>query len=34
MIARAGLFHAERGAWAALDLPASSSATIPGMIGR
>ena len=34
MIARAGLFHAERGAWSALDLAATSSATIPGMIGR
>jgi len=34
MIARAGLFHAERGAWALLDLAATSSAEIPGMIRR
>lgn len=34
MIARAGLFHAERGAWAQLDLAATSSADIPGMILR
>ena len=34
MIARAGLFHAERLEWAALDLPATSSALIPGMIRR
>lgn len=34
MIARAGLFHAERGAWAPLDLAATSSAEIPGMIHR
>jgi len=34
MIARAGLFHAERGAWAPLDLAATSSAEIPGMIRR
>jgi N6-L-threonylcarbamoyladenine synthase len=33
MIARAGLFHAERSSWAALDLVASSGAGIPGMIG-
>ncbi len=32
MIARAGLFHAERDRWATLDLPTTSSATIPGMI--
>ena len=32
MIARAGLFRAERKEWAELDLAASSSATIPGMI--
>ena len=32
MIARAGLFHAERGNWAALDLAATSSAKIPGII--
>jgi N6-L-threonylcarbamoyladenine synthase len=32
MIARAGLFHAEAGHWSPLDLGASSSATIPGMI--
>jgi N6-L-threonylcarbamoyladenine synthase len=32
MIARAGLFRAERGEWAPLDLAATSSATIPGMI--
>ncbi len=32
MIARAGLFHAERGRWAGLDLATTSSATIPGMI--
>ncbi len=31
MIARAGLFRAERGEWAALDLAATSSAFIPGM---
>lgn len=34
MIARAGLFRAERGEWAALDLGASSSVSIPGMIPR
>ena len=34
MIARAGLFRAERGDWAALDLPATSGGQIPGMIGR
>ncbi|MCC7054060.1 MAG: tRNA (adenosine(37)-N6)-threonylcarbamoyltransferase complex transferase subunit TsaD [Gemmatimonadaceae bacterium] len=34
MIARAGLFHAERGNWAGLDLPATSGAPIPGMIRR
>jgi len=34
MIARAGLFHAERGAWAPLDLAATSSAEIPGLIRR
>lgn len=32
MIARAGLFHAERGHWSPLSLAASSSAVIPGMI--
>jgi len=32
MIARAGLFHAELGHWAALDLGASSSTPIPGLI--
>ncbi len=32
MIARAGLFRAERAEWAPLDLAATSSATIPGMI--
>ena len=32
MIARAGLFRAERAEWASLDLAATSSATIPGMI--
>ncbi len=32
MIARAGLFHAEHGRWATLDLATTSSATIPGMI--
>jgi len=31
MIARAGLFHAERGNWAALDLAATSSALMPGI---
>ena len=31
MIARAGLFHAELGNWAALDLGASSSLPIPGL---
>ena len=31
MIARAGLFHAELGRWAALDLGASSGTPIPGM---
>jgi N6-L-threonylcarbamoyladenine synthase len=31
MIARAGLFHAELGNWAPLDLAASSGARIPGM---
>ena len=34
MIARAGLFHAERGSWSQLDLVATSSADIPGMILR
>lgn len=34
MIARAGLFHAERGAWAPLSLAATASAPIPGMIAR
>ncbi|MES3034476.1 MAG: tRNA (adenosine(37)-N6)-threonylcarbamoyltransferase complex transferase subunit TsaD [Gemmatimonadota bacterium] len=34
MIARAGLFHAEQGHWAALDLGASSGTPIPGLIGR
>ncbi len=34
MIARAGLFRAERGEWAALDLAATSSALIPGMTRR
>jgi N6-L-threonylcarbamoyladenine synthase len=34
MIARAGLFHAESGRWAGLDLATTSSATIPGMIMR
>ena len=34
MIARAGLFRAERREWAALDLAASSGTSIPGMIGR
>jgi len=34
MIARAGLFRAERGEWAPLDLAATSSAEIPGMIHR
>lgn len=32
MIARAGLFHAERGHWAAMDLAASSTTPIPGML--
>ncbi|HYW48994.1 MAG TPA: tRNA (adenosine(37)-N6)-threonylcarbamoyltransferase complex transferase subunit TsaD [Gemmatimonadaceae bacterium] len=32
MIARAGLFHAEAGHWAALDLGASSSTPIPGLV--
>ena len=32
MIARAGLFHAELGHWAGLDLGASSSTSIPGLI--
>ena len=32
MIARAGLFRAERNEWAELDLAASSGAIIPGMI--
>ena len=32
MIARAGLFRAERAEWAPLDLAATSSAMIPGMI--
>lgn len=31
MIARAGLFHAELGRWAALDLSASSGTPMPGM---
>jgi len=34
MIARAGLYHAEQGHWASLDLPATSGATIPGMRPR
>lgn len=34
MIARAGLFRAERGDWSGLDLPATSGGQIPGMIGR
>jgi N6-L-threonylcarbamoyladenine synthase len=34
MIARAGLFHAERGEWAALTLAASSNTPLPGMFGR
>ncbi len=34
MIARAGLFHAERGHWAPLDLVASSSTPIPGLTRR
>jgi N6-L-threonylcarbamoyladenine synthase len=34
MIARAGLFHAELGHWSPLDLAATSSASIPGMISR
>jgi N6-L-threonylcarbamoyladenine synthase len=34
MIARAGLFRAERGEWASLELGATSGATIPGMIAR
>jgi N6-L-threonylcarbamoyladenine synthase len=34
MIARAGLFHAELGHWAPLDLGASSSTPIPGMTRR
>ncbi|MBC7843333.1 MAG: tRNA (adenosine(37)-N6)-threonylcarbamoyltransferase complex transferase subunit TsaD [Gemmatimonadaceae bacterium] len=34
MIARAGLFRAERAEWARLDLPASSGVPIPGMIRR
>ncbi len=34
MIARAGLFRAERGEWAPLELSATSSAVIPGMIPR
>ncbi len=34
MIARAGLFHAELGHWAPLDLGASSGTPIPGMIQR
>jgi N6-L-threonylcarbamoyladenine synthase len=32
MIARAGLYHAELGHWASLDLAATSGAAIPGMI--
>ena len=32
MIARAGLFRAERGEWASLDLAATSGAPIPGML--
>ncbi len=32
MIARAGLYHAERGRWAPLSLAATASAPIPGMI--
>ena len=34
MIARAGLFRAELGDWAELDLGASSGAPIPGMVRR
>jgi N6-L-threonylcarbamoyladenine synthase len=34
MIARAGLYHAELGHWAMLDLGASSSTPIPGLIRR
>jgi N6-L-threonylcarbamoyladenine synthase len=34
MIARAGLYHAERGHWAPLDLGASSSTPIPGLSRR
>ena len=34
MIARAGLFHAERGNWAPLSLAATASAPIPGMRTR
>ena len=34
MIARAGLFRAEREEWSPLDLAATSSALIPGMIHR
>lgn len=34
MIARAGLFRAEKAEWAPLDLAATSSALIPGMIRR
>jgi N6-L-threonylcarbamoyladenine synthase len=32
MIARAGLFHAEQGQWASLDLAASSGTPIPGLL--
>jgi len=32
MIARAGLFHAERGDWSPLDLDAAASAPLPGLI--
>ncbi len=34
MIARAGLFRAERAEWASLELGATSGAAIPGMIAR
>jgi N6-L-threonylcarbamoyladenine synthase len=34
MIARAGLYHAEQGNLAPLNLAALASAPIPGMIGR
>ncbi len=32
MIARAGLFHAERGDWAPLELNAFASAPLPGLL--